>query len=102
MPDRAAAEGLAARLVEEGLAACAQVAGPVGSTYRWQGRVETATEWYCHLKTSAARLPDALARIRILHPYEVPEIIALPIVSGDPDYLRWVGESVSRPPGPGG
>ena len=102
MPDRAAAEGLAARLVEEGLAACAQVVGPVGSTYRWQGRVETATEWYCHLKTSAARLPDALARIRTLHPYDIPEIIALPIVSGDPDYLRWVGESVSPPPGPGG
>jgi periplasmic divalent cation tolerance protein len=86
--------------VEEGLAACGQVAGPIGSTYRWEGRVETAAEWYCHLKTSAARLPEALARIRRLHPYEVPEIIAVPIVAGDPDYLRWVGASVT-PPGPG-
>lgn len=95
LPDRAAAEALAARLVEERLAACAQVVGPVASTYRWEGRVETADEWYCHLKTSAGRLPDLLPRIRRLHPYDTPEIIALPITGGDPDYLRWVEESVS-------
>jgi periplasmic divalent cation tolerance protein len=85
--------------VEEGLAACAQVAGPITSTYRWEGRVETAEEWYCHLKTSAELLPDAMGRVRALHPYDVPEIIALPILGGDPDYLRWVGASVTRPPG---
>lgn len=95
LPDRAAAQALAARLVEERLAACAQVQGPVWSTYRWEGRVETADEWYCHIKTSAARLADLLPRVRQLHPYDTPEIIAVPISDADPDYLRWIVESVS-------
>ncbi len=98
LPDRAAADTLAARTVEEGLAACAQVVGPVASTYRWQGRVETASEWYCHLKTSSARLPALAGRIRQLHTYEVPEIVVLPIVDGDPAYLRWIEESVAVSP----
>ena len=105
LPDRPAADGLAARLVEERLAACAQVLGPVASTYRWQGRVETASEWYCHLKTSGARLPALMTRIRELHPYDVPEIVAFPIVEGGADYLRWIEESVAvspAPPPPGG
>jgi periplasmic divalent cation tolerance protein len=68
--------------------------GPVASAYRWQGEVETAAEWYCHLKTTAASLPALIARIRKLHPYETPEIIALPVAEGDPDYLRWIEESV--------
>ena len=86
--------------MEERLAACAQVAGPIRSTYRWQGRVETAEEWHCHLKTSADRAPDLIARIRGLHPYDVPEIIAVPIVGGDPEYLRWVGETATADPPP--
>ncbi|HUF36581.1 MAG TPA: divalent-cation tolerance protein CutA [Gemmatimonadales bacterium] len=105
LPDRAAADVMAARLVEERLAACAQVVGPVSSTYRWQGRVETASEWYCHLKTSGARVGALTARIRELHPYDVPEVVALPIVAGDADYLRWIEESVAitgaPPPPPG-
>ena len=62
LPDRAAAERLAATLVEERWAACAQVVGPVESTYRWQGEVERATEWYCHLKTTLARAPGLRGR----------------------------------------
>ena len=95
LPDQAAAERLGRVLVEERLAACAQVVGPVWSTYHWQGAVERATEWYCHLKTTAARLPQLQSRIRELHPYDVPEIIALPVLDGDADYLRWIDETVS-------
>lgn len=101
LPDRAGAGLLAARLVEERLAACAQVVGPVSSTYRWQDRVERADEWYCHLKTTRGRLPALIERIRDLHPYEVPEIVALPISDGHPDYLAWIGASVT-PDGPSG
>ncbi len=94
LPDQALAERVAAVLVEERLAACAQVLGPVASTYRWAGAVETASEWYCFLKTTAVRLPALRARIRELHPYDVPEIIAIPILEGEPAYLRWIEESV--------
>lgn len=95
LPNRPAADRLAATVVEERLAACGQVLGPVSSTYRWEGRVETADEWYCTLKTTAARLPDLMARIRALHPYQVPEIVALSIREGDAVYLRWIEEVVS-------
>jgi periplasmic divalent cation tolerance protein len=95
LPDPASAERLAAVLVQERLVACAQVLGPVSSTYRWQGSIERSAECYCHLKTTVARLPVLEARIRELHPYEVPEIIALPIIGGNSDYLRWIEEAVS-------
>jgi periplasmic divalent cation tolerance protein len=98
LPDEQAAQDIAGRLVEERLAACAQVSGPVSSTYRWRNEVERSREWFCHLKTSGARLPDLQRRLRELHPYEVPEIIAVPIVQGDPDYLKWIAEAVSPNP----
>ena len=94
LPDQATAERLASVLVEERLAACAQVHGPISSIYRWQGATERTTEWYCHLKTTAARLAALQARIGELHPYEVPEIISVPIYDGNADYLSWVAESV--------
>ncbi len=94
LPDRALAQRLAAELVEERLAACAQIAGPIASTYRWQDAVESAEEWYCHLKTTLERVPQIRTRILALHPYEVPEIIVLPIIDGEPAYLRWIQESV--------
>jgi periplasmic divalent cation tolerance protein len=95
LPDRAAAARVASSLVQDRLVACAQVLGPLSSTYRWQGRVEQAEEWYCHLKTTRARLPAVQARIRELHPYQQPEIIAVPIVGGEPGYLRWIEDAVS-------
>ncbi len=91
---REAAERIAAALVAERLAACVQVAGPIASTYRWQGAVERATEWYCHCKTTRARYPALEMRLRELHPYETPEIIAVPIVAGLPAYLAWIEECV--------
>ncbi|MEO6056412.1 MAG: divalent-cation tolerance protein CutA [Gemmatimonadales bacterium] len=97
LPDRAAAEQVALTMVEERWAACAQVTGPVDSTYRWEGNVERATEWYCHLKTTLDRATGLRARLRELHPYQTPEIIAVPIVDGDPDYLLWIEASVTVP-----
>jgi periplasmic divalent cation tolerance protein len=76
--------------VERRMAACAQVSGPVESTYWWEGEVTSATEWVCTLKTTAARLPALAATLRAAHSYEVPEIVATALVDGDPDYLAWV------------
>jgi periplasmic divalent cation tolerance protein len=95
LPDREAANRLGRRLVEERLAACAQVVGPVSSVFWWQGEVESAGEWYCHLKTTASRVEDLMARIRELHPYETPEILAVPVAEGDEAYLRWIADSVA-------
>jgi periplasmic divalent cation tolerance protein len=92
-PDERTAQRIASRAVEERLAACAQVQGPISSTYRWKGDVEQEQEWYCHLKTTLDRLPHLQARIRELHPYETPEIIALPILWGERRYLDWVEEN---------
>jgi periplasmic divalent cation tolerance protein len=96
LPDEGAAQRVATCLVEERLAACAQILGPISSTYCWRGEVERAAEWYCNLKTTRSRLPELQERIRELHPYEVPEIIALPIVDGDAEYLKWIEETVAR------
>jgi periplasmic divalent cation tolerance protein len=95
LPDRPAADRVAEAAVMERLAACAHVDGPLHSTYRWQGAVESAIEWSCRLKTTAERLPALVARIRELHPYDVPEIVAVAIADGDPAYLRWIQESVA-------
>ena len=81
---------IAETLVTEGLAACAQVTGPIASVYRWKGAVEHAVEWQCTAKTSEAALDPVLERIRALHSYEQPEIIATAISTGHPDYLEWV------------
>lgn len=91
---REEAERLAAILVERRLAACVQVAGPIASRYRWQGKVETAEEWQCLAKTEAARYPAAEQAIREIHSYEEPEIVALPILAGSSGYLRWVSSEV--------
>lgn len=95
LPDRAAADRLATILVEERLAACVQVFGPIASTYRWHGAVERAEEWQCQCKTTDARRDAVQVRIRELHPYEVPEIVALPLTSGNAAYLAWVEENTS-------
>lgn len=87
---REAAAGLARGAVDARVAACGQVVGPIQSIYRWQGRVETTEEWYVVFKTTAARYPALEAHVRAHHTYEVPEIVATPIVDGDPGYLAWV------------
>ncbi len=84
------ARRIATALVEERLAACVQIVGPIESIYRWQGKVETATEWQCWIKTRRERYDALEATIRRLHSYEVPEILAVPIVVGSEAYLKWL------------
>lgn len=96
-PDEALASRIAAAAVEARLAACAQVYGPLRSTYRWEGTVEQATEWGCQLKTTREAFPHLTALVRALHPYDVPEIIAIPIVAGHPPYLAWITDATSGP-----
>ena len=88
--NEAAARRIADVLVEKRLAACVQVVGPITSVYRWQGKVETATEWLCLIKTTREMYDGLEASIRALHSYEVPEIVAVPIVAGSRDYLDWL------------
>lgn len=88
--DAAQAERIARTLVDERLAACVTALGPARSVYRWEGRVEAADEIPLLIKTTAARWPALRARLRALHPYEVPEMLALPVGDGWPDYLDWV------------
>jgi periplasmic divalent cation tolerance protein len=89
------AEALASALVEGRLAACVQVVGPIRSTYRWRGAVETATEWLLLIKTTEARFTDLRDAIVAAHPYEVPEIVAVPIESGLAEYLGWIDASTT-------
>jgi periplasmic divalent cation tolerance protein len=84
------AQRIARALVEERLAACVQVAGPVTSTYRWKGQIETSEEWQCWAKTRQSLYERVEQTIRRLHPYEVPEILALPVLAGSVAYLSWL------------
>ncbi|NBC15259.1 MAG: divalent cation tolerance protein CutA [Gammaproteobacteria bacterium] len=89
-PDPAVAESLAGALVQAGLAACATMLPGAVSIYSWQGRIERDSEALLMIKTTAARLPALTERIRQLHPYDVPEVIAHPITAGHDSYLDWV------------
>lgn len=84
------AEALAEQLLAERLIACANILPGVQSLYWWEGRLTRDTESLLLLKTTESRSDRLIARIREIHPYDVPEIIAAPIVAGNPDYLRWV------------
>lgn len=89
-PDADAADRLARALVGEGLAACVSALPGVVSTYRWKGEVEQATEVQLLIKTTADRLPALTERLAGLHPYELPEILAVEAAAGLPAYLDWV------------
>lgn len=95
-PDEAVAERIARTLVEERLAACVNRISALRSTYRWQGRVEDEPEVLLLVKTSGSRYEALEQRIAALHPYEVPEIIALPIVAGSKAYLDWLAHSTDH------
>ena len=90
LPDRAAAERLAERLVGERLAACVNILAPCRSVYRWKGEVQHDEEHPMLIKTTAERYPALERALREGHPYELPEIIAVPIERGLPAYLDWV------------
>lgn len=90
LPDADAAHALAVRVVDMRLAACVNILAPCRSVYRWQGRVEDAQEIPLLMKTTTDRYAALEAAIREHHPYELPEIAALPITHGLPDYLAWI------------
>lgn len=94
VPDRDTGDLLATGLVETSLAACVNLLPPMQSYYVWQDKVESDTEQQLIIKTTRARLEDAEAYIRQHHPYDVPELIALPVDSMGHDYLTWLKQSV--------
>lgn len=96
-PDDARAQQIAHTLVAERLAACVNRLPGIGSTYRWQGKVVTDAEALLLIKTTAARFHALRERLLALHPYELPELIAVPVERGHPAYLRWVQEAVGAP-----
>ena len=96
LPDRAAAEKLAATLIESRLAACVNIHAPCSSVYRWKGAVQHDEEHPMLIKTTPERYPALEAAIRAGHPYELPEILAVPAVPGLPAYMDWV-ENETRP-----
>lgn len=92
-------ERIARALVEERLAACANLLSPVRSIYRWEGKVEQGEEVLLVIKSTAEAFEALRARVLELHGYACPEIVAWPIGMGHAPYLRWIEESVERPPG---
>lgn len=86
---------IAKLLVQSRLVACAQVSGPIQSIYWWKDKVESAQEWVCSAKTHRQRYEEVEAAIHQAHSYDVPEVIALPIVAGSTQYLRWVDQHVA-------
>jgi periplasmic divalent cation tolerance protein len=89
------ADRIASTVVNSRLAACAQILGPIHSTYWWMGKVEEAGEWLLMMKTRQDLFSALEKEIRTVHPYEVPEIIALPIVAGSESYLKWIEEETT-------
>ena len=89
-PDRAVAENIARALVERKLAACVNILAECKSIYRWQGKIETAGEVPLLIKTRADIYDELEAVIKSLHPYELPEIVAVPVERGSGDYLDWI------------
>lgn len=98
LPDEETARRLAEHLVGERLAACVNILAPCRSVYRWDGRVEDAAEVPVLVKTVARRYEALEAAIRALHPYELPEIVAVPIAQGLPGYLAWVAAETAPAP----
>lgn len=95
LPDREAALRLARELIAQRLAACVNVLAECSSVYRWKGEIENAAEVPVLIKTRAARYAEVEAAIRALHPYELPEIVAVPVERGLEEYLQWVADETT-------
>jgi len=95
-PDEATAQRLAQALVSERLATCVNCLPGMTSTYFWDGRLQDQAEILLIIKTTAARLAELRARLAALHPYELPELVALPVMGGNEPYLQWVRNGVSE------
>jgi periplasmic divalent cation tolerance protein len=85
---------IAGQLVERGMAACVNVVPGVQSFYRWQGRLQSTREWLLLIKTTRELFPDLSQWLQLAHTYEVPEVVALPILDGSEQYLEWIRSSV--------
>jgi len=96
LPDRPAAEKLADALIAQRVAACVNILAPCRSVYRWEGAVQHDEEHPMLIKTTRERYPELEAALRANHPYELPEIVAVPVGAGLPAYLEWVA-SETRP-----
>ncbi|MBI4342306.1 MAG: divalent-cation tolerance protein CutA [Candidatus Omnitrophica bacterium] len=94
-PNAAAGRRLGRELVRKRLAACVNLIPRIESCYRWQGKVERSPETLLIIKTASRRFAALQRAIRALHPYECPEIVALPVSAGHPPYLRWILESAT-------
>lgn len=90
--DRAAADALLKVVVEERLAACAHVDGPITSTYWWKGKIAVADEWRVEFRTQTTLLDSLTARVIDLHKYETPQVVATPVIGGSSAYLDWMRE----------
>lgn len=97
VPDRDTAEQIAANLVTEQLAACVTIVPGITSVYRWKNRIEKDAEYLLIIKTHSAVFATLQDNIRRLHPYELPEVIAVPITDGLPEYLDWISTSLAQP-----
>ncbi len=93
-PSEAEARKIADSVLNKKLAACASIIKGVSSSYWWQGKIERSSETLIIMKTKSKHVRKLIDEIKFLHSYSVPEIIALPIVDGNPDYLKWINESV--------
>ncbi len=93
-PNVTAAQNLANAVVDQGLAACVNLLPGITSVYRWQGAVESTSECLLVIKTQMVAYPALEAALAAMHPCQVPEIIALPILCGLPSYLHWIAENV--------
>lgn len=98
VPDPATGEALGRQLVENGLAACVNLLPGLTSIYRWRGRLEQSSETLLLIKTRGDRFDDLSASLRRLHPYELPEIVAVPITAGLPAYLDWINQQLDDTP----
>ena len=96
-PDEPTAARIAQDLVNQRLAACVNRLSSVRSTYSWEGRIQEEPEVVLTIKTTRERYDALEVRLRALHPYEVPEIIALPVVAGSPSYLNWIAGETHSP-----
>ncbi len=94
--NRDSAEHLARVLLDSRLVACVNIIGPMTSLYHWQGAIEHDEEYLLLMKTESAEEKNLIERIQELHPYEVPEVIVLPILDGASSYLSWINSSVGQ------
>jgi len=93
-PDKKQARQIANKLIKTKLAACVNIIPGVESTFSWKGKIDSAKELLLIIKSKESKLPKIIKTVKSLHSYEVPEIIALPIIAGNKEYLRWIDECI--------